>query len=95
MCHISYQSILLLGQKVSRLGISTHKEKVEAVKSFKPPKNIKELQGFLGMVNYFSNYIPFYSWIIKPLYALLRKEIPWTWSNEHQEAFNLAKKYFP
>ena len=30
-CHFGYQSLLLLGQKVSRLGLSTHKEKVDAV----------------------------------------------------------------
>jgi len=29
-CHFEYQSLLLLGQKVSRLGLSTHKEKVDA-----------------------------------------------------------------
>ena len=28
-CHIGYQSLVLLGQKVSRLGISTHKEKCD------------------------------------------------------------------
>jgi hypothetical protein len=30
-CHLAYQSLLLLGQKVSRLGLSTHKEKVDAI----------------------------------------------------------------
>ena len=30
-CHFGYQSVLLLGQKVSRLGLSTHKEKVDAI----------------------------------------------------------------
>src|ERR1700723_693292 len=30
-CHIGYESLLLLGQTVSRLGLSTHKEKVDAI----------------------------------------------------------------
>src|ERR1700723_1813026 len=30
-CHFAYQSLLLLGQKVSRLGLFTHKEKVDGI----------------------------------------------------------------
>ena len=91
-CHIGYQSLILLGQRVSRLGISTHKEKVDAIQAVIPPTKISELQSFLGMVNYFSNYIPFYSWITKPLYSLLRKDINWEWNSTHQRAFDLCKE---
>ncbi|PBK88558.1 hypothetical protein ARMGADRAFT_858266, partial [Armillaria gallica] len=66
-CHFAYQSLLLLGQKVSRLGMSTHKEKVEAILMLETPKNVHELQTFLGMMVYFSGYIPFYAWIAHPL----------------------------
>ena len=30
-CHFGYQSLLLLGQKVSQLGLSTHKKKVDTI----------------------------------------------------------------
>jgi len=91
-CHVGYQSLILLGQKVSRLGISTHKEKVDAIQAVKPPTKVLELQAFLRMVNYFSNYIPFYSWVTKPLYSLLKKDIAWAWSEIHQRSFELAKE---
>ena len=45
-CHIAHESLLLLGQKVSRLGMSTHKEKVEAIIDLDPPKNKQGLQTF-------------------------------------------------
>src|SRR5258708_10953158 len=54
-CHIGYQSLILLGQKVSRLGVSTHQEKVDAIQAVKPPTKDQELKAFLGMINYFSN----------------------------------------
>jgi hypothetical protein len=73
-CHLGYQSLKLLGQKVSRLGLSTHKEKVDAIVDLDTPRNIKELQTFLGMMVYFSSYIPFYAWIVAPLFQLLKKE---------------------
>lgn len=61
-CHFGYQSLMLLGQKVSRLGLSTHKEKVDAILQLDNPKNVHDLQIFLGMMVYFSSYIPFYAW---------------------------------
>jgi hypothetical protein len=73
-CHIGYQS-LLLGQKVSCLGLSTHKEKADAILQLDTPRNVSELQTFLGMMVYFSAYIPFYSWIAHPFFQLLKKGV--------------------
>lgn len=53
-CFIGFSSILLLGQKVSRLGLSTHQEKVAAILDLERPRNASDLQKFLGMVVYFS-----------------------------------------
>jgi len=91
-CHFAYQSLLLLGQKVSRLGLSTHREKVDAITSLIEPKNVSELQTFLGMMVYFSNYVPFYAWIAHPFFELLKKESTWRWEQIHQEAFELCKE---
>ena len=57
----------------------------------KPPTKVKELQMFLGFVNYFANYIPFYTWITKPLYQLLAKDAKWAWDPMHQEAYKICK----
>jgi hypothetical protein len=90
-CHLGYQSLMLLDQKVSRLGLSTHKEKVDAIRQLEEPKNVSELQKFLGMMVYFSSYIPFYAWIAQPLFGLLKKKTPWQWTELHREAFELCK----
>jgi hypothetical protein len=91
-CHIAYQSLLLLGQKVSRLGLSTHKEKVDAILQLEPPKNVPTLQTFLGMMTYFSSYLPFYAWMAAPLFALLKKTTQWKWIELEQRAFELCKR---
>ena len=72
-CHLFYGSILLLGHKVSRLGLSTHAEKVKAVVEMSRPKKLSELQSFIGMAVYFSTFIPYFSDICQPLFMLLRK----------------------
>lgn len=91
-CHFAYQSLALLGQKVSRLGMSTDKAKVDAILALEPPRGTQELHTFLGMMVYFSAYIPFYAWIVTPLFALLKKNAIWRWTDLEQEAFNLSKE---
>ena len=91
-CHFAYQSIMLLGQKVSRLGLSTHKEKVDAILQLDNPRNVHDLQVFLGMMVYFSSYVPFYAWIAHLLFQLLKKENKWSWGKEEQDAYDLCKQ---
>lgn len=91
-CHFGYQSLMLLGQKVSRLGLSTHKEKVDAILQLDDPRNVHDLQIFLGMMVYFSSYIPFYAWIVHPLFQLLKKENKWSWGTAEQNAYELCKQ---
>jgi hypothetical protein len=91
-CHVGYQSLMLLGQKVSRLGLSTHKEKVDAIVQLEEPRNVSELQTFLGMMVYFSSYVPFYAWIAQPLFDLLKKGVAWNWTDLQKEAFQLCKE---
>ena len=91
-CFIGYLSILLLGQKVSQLRLSTHQEKVQAILDLERLTSVTDLQKFLGMVVYFSQYIPYYSFIVAPLFALLKKGVKWRWEAEHETAFHKAKE---
>jgi len=90
-CHLFYGSILLLGHKVSRLGLSTHQEKVKAIVELECPKKLSQLQAFLGMVVYFSAFIPYYANICAPLFQLLRKGAKWKWTEIEEHAFQSAK----
>ena len=91
-CHLFYGSILLLGHKVSRLGLSSHEEKVKAIVELERPRKLSQLQTFLGMVVYFSAFIPYYASICAPLFQLLRKGCKWKWGAEEEYAFHSAKE---
>ena len=80
-CHLAYQSILLLGQMVTRLGLSTHQEKVRALLELATPQSRKALQTFLGMAVYFSSFIPYYALLARPLFDLLKEGMPWNWTD--------------
>ena len=91
-CHLGYRSIVVLGNIVSRLGLSTHHEKLKAIWELEAPKDRKKLETFLGLAVYFSAYIPYFSWMANPLFKNLRqKDSPYTWTESHQKCFELIK----
>ena len=53
---------------------------------------MQELRSFLGMVNYYSKFIPNLSTILAPLNALLHKDSSWRWSQASQSSFDACKK---
>ena len=59
-CHLGYQNIVVLGNIVSRLGLSMHNKKLKAIWELEAPKDHKKLEMFLGLTVYFSAYIPYF-----------------------------------
>ena len=91
-CHLFYSSILLLGHKVSRLGLLMHLEKIRAIQELERPAKLSQLQTFLGMAVYFSAFIPYYSDHCYPLFQLLRKGAKWNWTAKCETAFLSLKE---
>lgn len=83
-CTFAAPEIKLLGHIIGRNGISPDPAKVEAVASFPDPTSKTELRAFLGLVNYYRNYIPNCSVIMAHLNYLLREDVPWYWRDKKQ-----------
>ncbi len=66
-----------LGHSLSAQGIQPGKDKTKAILEAQPPHTIKQLKSFLGMVNYFRNFIPHFARMATKLYALTRADSPW------------------
>lgn len=84
--HVKYVGLI-----VSKEGIKVDPEHVKSITSLCEPKNVKQLQKFLGMTNYLSKFIPEYSKNTEPLRQLLRKDCEFVWGIEQQNAFQLLK----
>jgi hypothetical protein len=50
------------------------------------------LRSFIRLCNYYRIYVQDFNIIAHPLYALLKKDVAWTWSEEVQEAFDTLKE---
>jgi Reverse transcriptase (RNA-dependent DNA polymerase) len=67
-------------------------DKVACVTGWGTPVDAKELQRFLGLVNYFAVYIKDFSTVAAPLHHIQRKDVPWVWGPEQEHAFKALKQ---
>ena len=91
-CLIDVPQLEYLGYTISKLGISPSKEKLKAVLEAPVPKNVSELQSFIGLVTYYSRFIKNFSEMLSPLYDLLKKNTKWFWSQKCTASFEKCKK---
>jgi len=73
-CKWKVREVEFLGVVIGPKGMEMQKEKVERVLSWLAPRNIKKLQKFLGLANYYRRFIKNFARIAAPLYVLVRKE---------------------
>lgn len=55
-CELFQESLEFLGHRIDKCGIYPSEAKVEAIHKAPAPTNKKELQAFLGMVNFYNNF---------------------------------------
>ena len=93
-CLFGVPEIDFLGHKVSSKGIRPLPSKVQAIEKFPVPTTVKQLEQFIGMMNFYHVFIPKAADVMKPLYQALSgtprpKELKWSAELDH--AFVQAK----
>lgn len=90
-CVFGANSVEYLGFRIEAESIHPTSEKVAAIRGAKQPSNESELRAFLGILNYYSKFLPNLATQLAPLYRLLCKDVKWSWGLAHQKAFENAK----
>jgi transposase InsO family protein len=85
------QTVPFAGHIVCSGGVRPDPDKLQALAEFPAPIDLTSLRGFLGMANQLGTYVPDLAHATEPLRALLRKGTAWTWTPEHQRAFERVK----
>jgi hypothetical protein len=91
-CVFAATSLKFLGHRVDADGVAPLTKNIEAVRVFPRPSDIKGLQRFLGMVNFYRRFMPGLAGLVKPLTDLLRgSPTQLEWTPEAETAFDAAK----
>ena len=71
-CEFFRSTVEFLGLRVAAGGVSPLPVQISAVRNFPQPSTVKELQAFLGAVNFYRRFIPAAARILLPLTAKLK-----------------------
>jgi hypothetical protein len=91
-CVFAASSVKFLGHMVSAAGIQPLPQHLAAIQDFPPPTDVKQLQRFLGMINFYRRFLPGVAGTLQPLTDLLKgspKSL--AWSTPAAAAFEAAK----
>ena len=91
-CLFMQKEVEVLGHKVSVEGLSPLDSKIKAIKDWKAPSNVHELRSFLGAIGYYRDFIDKYAQLTAPLCQLLKKNVKFDWTSEHQKHFEILKE---
>src|SRR5579864_3940316 len=68
--------------------------KLMGIKKWTPPNTVKQVRSFLRFCNFYRKFIGHYAEISKPLTELTKKNEPFVWTKERNEAFETLKEKF-
>ena len=78
-CVWKVREVGFLGVIIEEDGVRMEKEKVQGVIEWPVPRSTKDIQKFLGLANYYRQFVKDFAKIAKPLYEITRKKTKWSW----------------
>jgi len=76
-CKWKVREVEFLGVVIGPRGVEMQREKVERVLNWPAPRNVKEVQKFLDLANYYRRFIKDFAKLVASLHMLVRKEQKW------------------
>jgi len=93
-CKWKVREVGFLGVVIGPDGIKMEEEKVKGVLDWPTPKCVKDVQKFLGLVNYYHRFIEGFPFIARPLHDMVKKDKKWDWIEKQKKAFRELKERF-
>ena len=72
----------LLGHLVSAEGVRINPMRVEAIQKLSIPRSKRDIQSFLGKINFVRRFIPNFSKPLKHITVMLKKDVEIKWTNQ-------------
>ena len=91
-CVFFAPEVSYLGYIISKDGLCASEERVQAILQYATPTDLKQLESFVGKLNYYGKFLPAFASVCAPLNQLRCKDTPWKWSAECAAAFDELKQ---
>lgn len=91
-CTFAVKQVEVLGHVLTQNGIYASPLTLDKIHQFPVPKTRKEVQAFLGIVNYLSKFVQNLAKEVLPLRKLIRKGSDFVWRKSHDDAFSKVKE---
>ncbi|GJY70296.1 putative reverse transcriptase domain-containing protein [Tanacetum coccineum] len=91
-CEFWLHEIQFFGHVINSEGIKVDPTKIEAVMNWQTPKDVGKIRSFLGLAGYYRRFIQDFSKIASSLTKLTKKNTPFVWGEEQEEAFVTLRK---
>ncbi|GKD21186.1 reverse transcriptase domain-containing protein [Tanacetum coccineum] len=91
-CYFMVKKGIVLGHKVSSVGIEVVKPKIKEISKLPYPTNIKAIRSFLEHVGFYRRFIKDFSQVACLMTQLLVKDVPFNFSEECIQAFDKSKR---
>jgi hypothetical protein len=82
----------ILGHIVSDSGISIDPERITAILNLPTPTSKKEVEAFMGIINFVHRFVPDFAVMVKPIHNLIKKDHSFSWTEDIENAFVRIKK---
>jgi len=93
-CKWKVREVEFLGVVIGPKGVEIQREKIEGVLNWPASRNMKEVQKFLDLANYYKRFIKDFAKIAALLHMLVRKKQKWKWEKKQEEVFEKLKVVF-
>jgi hypothetical protein len=90
-CQFEQRMVQYLRTIIGHGQTAINPKKAAAIMEWLVPETLKQLQSFLGTCNFWQKFIRGFSMIMQPLHDLVKKTIPFEWTEERQQAFDALK----
>jgi len=77
----------LLGHIVSDLGISIDLKRIVAILNLPSPTSKREVQSFMGIINFVRRFVPYFSLMFKPIHNILKQDRSLSWIEDVKNSF--------
>jgi len=93
-CRWKVREVEFLGVIIGLEGIKMEEGKVKGVLEWPIPKCVKDVQKFLGLANYYRQFIEGFASIARPLHDMVKKDKKREWTEKQEKAFKELKEWF-